>query len=113
MLLAVCPTEGENWRWEHLTETISETFERAKKLLVTFEQLKQNPALSHLLPAVVAPLDRGNLNPNLDLGRNEVDRELDENGGAPLVFCKRSELEACLHRYCFGIDSSLSRKRTT
>ena len=85
MLLAVCPSESGNWRWEYLTLTIFETIERAKKRLVTFEQLKQNPALDHLLPAVVAPLDRGNLHPNLDLGRNHVDPALDENGGAPLI----------------------------
>jgi hypothetical protein len=31
MLLGVCPSEGENWRWEYLSETIIDTFERAKK----------------------------------------------------------------------------------
>ena len=85
MLLAVCPAEGENWRWEYLTETISETFDRARKRLVSFEHLKTNPALAHLLPALVAPLERENLSPTLDLGRNEVDVELDANGGAPFV----------------------------
>ena len=85
MLLAVCPAEGENWRWDYLTEMISETFDRARKRLVSFQHIKTNPALAHLLPALVAPLERENLSPTLDLGRNEVDVELDVNGGAPLV----------------------------
>ncbi len=85
MLLAVCPAEGENWRWDYLTETISETFERAKKRLISLGQLKENPALNHLLPAVVAPIDRENFCPNLNLGRNVFDIELDEKGGASLA----------------------------
>ena len=85
MLLAVCPAEGENWRWEYLPETILDTFERAKKRLVNFEHLKTNPALAHLLPALVAPLEADNLSPNLDLGRNKTDVPLDGSGGAPLV----------------------------
>lgn len=85
MLLAVCPAEGENWRWEYLTETITETFDRAKKRLLNLEQLRENPAVNHFLPAVVAPLDRENFCPNLDLGRNEFDKEIDEKGAASLA----------------------------
>ena len=85
ILLAVCPVEGENWRWEYLTETILDTFERARKRLIDFDHVKSNPALAHVLPAVVAPLDRDNLNANLDLGRNQTDVPLDANGGAPIV----------------------------
>lgn len=84
MLLAVCPAEGQNWRWDYLKETIFETMERAKKRLVTLAHLQENPALKHLLPAVVTPLDRENLTPNLDLGRNTIDRAIDENGGVEL-----------------------------
>ena len=85
MLLAVCPAEGENWRWEYLSETILDTFERAKKRLVNFDHLRTNPALAHLLPALVAPLERDNLSPNLDLGRNQSDMPLDARGAAPIV----------------------------
>ena len=85
MLLAVCPAEGENWRWEYLPETILDTFERAKKRLVNFDHLRTNPALAHLLPALIAPLERENLSATLDLGRNESDVPLDEKGAAPLV----------------------------
>ena len=85
MLLAVCPAEGENWRWEYLSETILDTFDRAKKRLVNFDHLRTNPALAHLLPALVAPLERDNLSPNLDLGRNQSDMPLDARGAAPIV----------------------------
>ncbi|HYU97372.1 MAG TPA: hypothetical protein VE977_00965, partial [Pyrinomonadaceae bacterium] len=85
MLLAVCPAEGENWSWEFLLETILDTFERAKKRLINFDHLKTNPALAHMLPALVTPLERDNLAANLDLGRNEVDVAVDEKGRAPLV----------------------------
>ncbi|MGD9726183.1 MAG: hypothetical protein AB7G68_14895 [Nitrospiraceae bacterium] len=85
ILLAVCPAEGENWRWEYLTETILDIFERARKRLIDFDHVKSNAALAHVLPAVVAPLDRDNLSANLDLGRNQTDVPLDANGGAPIV----------------------------
>jgi hypothetical protein len=85
MLLAVCPAEGENWKWEYLSETILDTFERAKKRLIQFDHLRTNPALAHLLPAVLAPLERDNLAPNLDLGRNKTDVLPDARGAAPLV----------------------------
>ena len=85
LLLAVCPAEGENWRFEYLSETVLDTFERAKKRLVNFAILRTNPALAHLLPALVAPMDRDNLAPNLDLGRNNVEVAVDAKGAAPLV----------------------------
>jgi hypothetical protein len=85
MLLAVCPAEGENWRWEYLSETILGTFERAKKRLLNFDHVRTNPALAHLLPALIAPLERDNLSANLDLGRNRSDVPIDGKGGAPLV----------------------------
>jgi hypothetical protein len=85
MLLAVCPAEGENWTWDFLSETILDTFERARKRLVNFEQVRSNPALAHLLPALVTPLERENLSATLDLGRNKVDVALDERGAASLV----------------------------
>ena len=85
LLLAVCPAEGDSWRWEYLSETVLDTFERAKKRLVNFANVKTNPALAHLLPALVAPMERDNLAPNLDLGRNNVDVTLDAKGAGPLV----------------------------
>ncbi len=42
MLLAVCPAEGEIWRWEYLSETILDAFERAKRL-VHFDHLTNQP----------------------------------------------------------------------
>jgi hypothetical protein len=47
--------------------------------------VRTNPALAHLLPALIAPLERDNLSANLDLGRNKSDVLLDQKGGAPLV----------------------------
>ena len=85
MLLAVCPAEGETWRWEYLSETILDTFERAKKRLLNFDQLRSNPALAHLLPALVTPLERDNLSPNLDLGRNQSEVTIDDKGGTSIV----------------------------
>jgi hypothetical protein len=85
MLLAVCPAEGENWRWEFLSETILDTFERAKKRLVHFDHLRTNPALAHLLPALVAPMECENLGPILDLGLNNFNMPRDERGAAPVV----------------------------
>ena len=90
MLLAVCPAEGENWRWEYLSETILDTFERAKKRLVNFDHLRTNPALAHLLPALVAPLERDNLGPNLDLGRNKSDMPPTQEERRRLFHCKTS-----------------------
>jgi hypothetical protein len=85
LLLAVCPAEGETWRFEYLSEAVRDTLERAKKRLVNFAIVRTNPALAHLLPALVAPMERDNLVPNIDLARNNVDATLDAKGGAPLV----------------------------
>ncbi len=63
ILLAVSPMEAGNWDWEHLMGAVMETLEMSKKRLVTPSEIEaQNPALAHVLPAIVLPFMQDNQN---------------------------------------------------
>jgi hypothetical protein len=54
ILLAVTPQETGNWNWDDLTNTVLDTFERAKERAIEPDDIDQMMSLTTLLPATMA-----------------------------------------------------------
>ncbi|MNT71688.1 hypothetical protein D3C72_2102000 [compost metagenome] len=71
ILLAVTPNETGNWTWENLTNTILNTFERAKQRAVEPDDIDKMASLTTLLPATMAEFSANRFtNVSLDYSMN-------------------------------------------
>ncbi|MDO1444627.1 hypothetical protein Q0590_00110 [Rhodocytophaga aerolata] len=72
-LLAVSPDLNGSWSWDDLMDTLSETLEWAKKRAVDPDQLNKT-FYAQVLPAIYAPVSGSEDTPNLDFGRNIIEK---------------------------------------
>ncbi|MGH7617021.1 MAG: hypothetical protein ACREPM_07335, partial [Gemmatimonadaceae bacterium] len=66
VLLAVTPDETGRWQWDHLVNSITDTFRRARLRAVEPDALGTIPALGTLLPAVIAEFSTSRASVSLD-----------------------------------------------
>ncbi len=68
ILLAVTPQEEGAWKWDHLIDTILDTFKRAKQRAIEPDQLDINVTmLNKFLPAVISEFSASKNNISLDM----------------------------------------------
>jgi len=72
-LLAVSPDLNGSWSWDDLMDTLSETLEWAKKRAVDPDLLNKT-FYAQVLPAIYAPVSGSEDTPNLDFGRNIIEK---------------------------------------
>jgi hypothetical protein len=70
LLLAVTPEVTGHWKWDHLLNTILDTFARAKARAIEPDIVDQMPGISTLLPATMAEFSTFNTNISLDYASN-------------------------------------------
>lgn len=71
ILLAVTPVETGNWNWQDLTNTVLNTFERAKQRAIEPDDVDKMTSLTALLPATMAEFSANRFtNVSLDYSMN-------------------------------------------
>jgi hypothetical protein len=66
LLLAVYPGTENNWNWEALMGSVTDTFKRAKMRAVEPKHLQHHQMITHFLPGIVAPVNTKGNNISLD-----------------------------------------------
>jgi hypothetical protein len=70
ILLAVTPVETGHWTWNDLTDSILETFSRAKERAIEPDHIDQMNIPSTLLPAILSEFSTSRTNLSLDFSLN-------------------------------------------
>jgi hypothetical protein len=66
LLLAVYPGVENNWNWDALIGTVTDTFNRAKMRAVEPKHFVNNQLVQHFLPGIIAPVNVSGNNISLD-----------------------------------------------
>ena len=66
LLLAVYPGVENNWNWEALIGTVTDTFKRSKMRAVEPKHFTNNQLVQHFLPGIIAPVNISGNNISLD-----------------------------------------------
>jgi hypothetical protein len=70
LLLAVTPEETGHWNWDHLVNSVLDTFKRAKQRAVEPDQLDAQGVITGLFPALVSEFSTSRNNISLDYRLN-------------------------------------------